>query len=214
MSPYPHPIIAREGWPHLVIALVVALALSFVSWWLLAALAWVAFVFILQFYRDPPRRVPEQANAVLSPADGRIVKIGKARDPYLDRDALMISVFMNVFNVHSNRSPVDATVGEAWYHAGGFVNAALDKASVDNERNALKLVTPAGVEITCVQIAGLIARRILCYVKRGDRLARGQRYGFIRFGSRVDLYLPADAIPRTSVGERVHATETIVAELR
>ena len=214
MSPYPHPIIAREGWPHLVIALVVALALSFVSWWLLAALAWVAFVFILQFYRDPPRRVPEQANAVLSPADGRIVKIGKARDPYLDRDALMISVFMNVFNVHSNRSPVDATVGEAWYHAGGFVNAALDKASVDNERNALKLVTPAGVEITCVQIAGLIARRILCYVKRGDLLARGQRYGFIRFGSRVDLYLPADAIPRTSVGERVHATETIVAELR
>ena len=214
MSPYPHPIIAREGWPHLVIALVVALALSFVSWWLLAALAWVAFVFILQFYRDPPRRVPEQPNAVLSPADGRIVKIGKARDPYLDRDALMISVFMNVFNVHSNRSPVDATVGEAWYHAGGFVNAALDKASVDNERNALKLVTPAGVEITCVQIAGLIARRILCYVKRGDRLARGQRYGFIRFGSRVDLYLPADAIPRTSVGERVHATETIVAELR
>ena len=214
MSPYPHPIIAREGWPHLVIALVVALALSFVSWWLLAALAWVAFVFILQFYRDPPRRVPEQANAVLSPADGRIVKIGKARDPYLDRDALMISVFMNVFNVHSNRSPVDATVGEAWYHAGGFVNAALDKASVDNERNALKLVTPAGVEITCVQIAGLVARRILCYVKRGDRLARGQRYGFIRFCSRVDLYLPADAIPRTSVGERVHATETIVAELR
>ena len=214
MSRYPHPIVAREGWPFLLVALAVALALSFASWWVLAALAWVVFVFILQFFRDPPRDVPEQPNAVVSPADGRIVRIGPSRDPYLDRDALMISVFMNVFNVHSNRSPVDATVDEAWYHAGRFVNAALDKASVDNERNALKLVTPAGVEVMCVQIAGLIARRILCYVRRGDRLVRGQRYGFIRFGSRVDLYLPADAIPRASVGDKVYATESIVAELR
>ena len=214
MRRYPHPIIAREGWPYLLIGLAVALALSVLGWWLPAALAWVAFLFVLQFFRDPPRTVPEQPNAVLSPADGRIVRVGKARDPYLDRDALIISVFMNVFNVHSNRSPVDATVTEAWYHAGGFVNAALDKASVDNERNALKLVTPAGVEVVCVQIAGLIARRILCYVKRGDRLARGERYGFIRFGSRVDLYLPLDAIPRASVGDKVYATESVVAELR
>jgi phosphatidylserine decarboxylase len=214
MSGYPHPIIAREGWPYLAIACVVAVALSLASWWVLAVLAWAVFLFILQFFRDPPRRVPVQPNAVLSPADGRIVRIGPARDPYLDRDALMISVFMNVFNVHSNRSPVDATVGDAWYHAGKFVNAALEKASADNERNALRLVTPAGVEVTCVQIAGLVARRILCYVKAGDRLARGQRYGFIRFGSRVDLYLPADAIPRASVGDKVYATESIVAELR
>src|SRR5678815_677994 len=211
---YPHPIIAREGWPFLAIALVVAVALSLVSWWLLATVAWIVFVFVLQFFRDPPRNVPPQPNAVLAPADGRIVRIGKARDPYLDRDALMISVFMNVFNVHSNRSPVDATVAEAWYHPGKFVNAALEKASSDNERNALKLVTDNGTDVTCVQIAGLIARRILCYAKRGDRLARGERYGFIRFGSRVDLYLPADAIPRASVGDKVYATETIVAELR
>jgi phosphatidylserine decarboxylase len=214
VSRYPHPIIAREGWPFLVVALAVALALSIAGWWLLAALAWVAFLFILQFFRDPPRRVPAQPNAVLAPADGRVVRVGKARDPYLDRDALMISVFMNVFNVHSNRSPVDATVDEAWYHPGGFVNAALDKASSDNERNALKLVTPSGTAVTCVQIAGLVARRILCYVKRGDRLARGDRYGFIRFGSRVDLYLPADAVPHTSVGDKVYAAESIVAELR
>jgi phosphatidylserine decarboxylase len=214
MSHYPHPVIAREGWPYLLIALAVALALSLASWWLLAALAWVLFLFILQFFRDPPRDVPQQPNAVLSPADGRVVRVGKARDPYLDRDALMISVFMNVFDVHSNRSPVDATVDETWYQAGRFVNAALDKASADNERNALKLVTTGGVQIVCVQIAGLIARRILCYVKRGDRLARGDRYGFIRFGSRVDLYLPADAIPRASVGDKVRATSSIVAELR
>jgi phosphatidylserine decarboxylase len=109
---------------------------------------------------------------------------------------------------------VDATVAEAWYHPGSFVNASLEKASTDNERNALKLVTASGAQIMCVQIAGLIARRILCYVKRGDVLARGQRYGFIRFGSRVDLYLPLDAVPRASVGDKVYATETIVAELR
>jgi phosphatidylserine decarboxylase len=210
---YPHPIIAREGWPFLLAAFVIALALSLASWWLLAALAWVIFLFILQFFRDPPRRIPEQPNAVLAPADGRVVRVGRARDPYLDRDALMISVFMNIFNVHSNRSPVDADVAQSWYHAGRFVNAALDKASIDNERNALKLVTPAGIEITCVQIAGLIARRILCYVKAGDRLARGERYGFIRFGSRVDLYLPPEAIPRTRVGDKVYATSSIVAEL-
>ena len=213
-SRYPHPIIAREGWPFLLIALVVAVALSLASWWLLAVLAWIVFAFVLQFFRDPPRNVPAQPNAVLAPADGRVVRIGKARDPYLDRDALMISVFMNVFNVHSNRSPVDATVDEVWYHPGSFVNASLEKASTDNERNALKLVTASGAQITCVQIAGLIARRILCYVKRGDVLTRGQRYGFIRFGSRVDLYLPPDAVPRASVGDKVYATETIVAELR
>ena len=211
---YPHPIIAREGWPFIAIALVIAIGLSLTTWWLLAAIAWIAFVFVLQFFRDPPRNIPAQPNAVLAPADGRIVRIGPARDPYANRDALMISVFMNVFNVHSNRSPVDGTVAETWYHAGKFVNAALEKASTDNERNALKLVTASGVDVTCVQIAGLIARRILCYVKKGDRLERGQRYGFIRFGSRVDLYLPPDAIPRASVGDKVYATESVVAELR
>jgi phosphatidylserine decarboxylase len=214
LADYPHPIIAREGWPFLAVAFVVALAMSLASWWLLAALAWIAFAFILQFFRDPPREIPPQAYAVLSAADGRVVSVGIARDPYLDRDALKISVFMNVFNVHSNRSPVDAEVRQTWYHKGSFLNAALDKASLENERSALQLVTPSGTEVTCVQIAGLIARRILCYASRGDRLARGQRYGFIRFGSRVDLYLPPDAVPRARVGDKVYATESIVAQLR
>jgi phosphatidylserine decarboxylase len=210
---YPHPIIAREGWFFLGIALAVAVTLSFTSWWPLALVAWLAVVFIAQFFRDPAREVPLDANAVVSPADGRIVFVGKARDPYLDRDTLKISVFMNVFNVHSNRSPVDGEVANVWYHAGSFVNAALDKASLENERNALHLRTGEGIDVTCVQIAGLIARRILCYVKPGDRLARGQRYGFIRFGSRVDVYLPPACAPRVSVGDKVFATETIVAEL-
>ena len=213
MPSYPHPIIAREGWLFLAISAVVALLLTLGQLWIPAALAWLVALFILQFFRDPARAVPTQANAVLSPADGRIVKVERSRDPYLDREALKISVFMNVFNVHSNRSPVDGTVVDAWYHAGRFVNAALDKASLENERNALHLRTPGGDDVTCVQIAGLIARRILCYVKPGDVLARGQRYGFIRFGSRVDVYLTPAATPRVAVGDTVYATTTIVAEL-
>jgi phosphatidylserine decarboxylase len=122
-------------------------------------------------------------------------------------------VFMNVFNVHSNRSPIDGEVKNKWYHAGSFVNAALDKASDENERCALHIATPDRGDVTCVQIAGLVARRILCYVGPGERLARGQRYGFIRFGSRVDVYLPADATPRVAVGDAVQATTTIVAAL-
>ena len=139
--------------------------------------------------------------------------VGKARDPFLDRDALKISVFMNVFNVHSNRSPVDGSVRNRWYHAGNFLNAALDKASTENERNALHIATATGVDVTCVQVAGLIARRILCYVGPGDSLTRGQRYGFIRFGSRVDVYLPPYATPKVAIGDVVHATTTILAQL-
>jgi len=210
---YPHPIIAREGWPFLAIAAVVAIVLTGLGFLLLAFLAWLAFAFILQFFRDPARAIPQGAKAVLSPADGRIVVVEAAHDPYLDRDALKISVFMNVFNVHSNRSPVDGTVANRWYHPGSFLNAALPKASLENERNALHLRTASGQDVTCVQIAGLIARRILCYVDAGASLSRGQRYGFIRFGSRVDVYLDPQARPRVAVGDVVSATETVLAEL-
>ena len=213
LSNYPHPIIAREGWPFLAIAAAVAVVLSVVHLWVLAALAWLAVLFIVQFFRDPARAVPSQPNAVLAPADGRVVKVEPARDPYLDRDALKISVFMNVFNVHSNRSPVDGTVANRWYHPGSFLNAALPKASLENERNALHLRTASGEDVTCVQIAGLIARRILCYVDTGATLTRGQRYGFIRFGSRVDVYLDPRSAPRVTVGDVVAATETVLAEL-
>jgi phosphatidylserine decarboxylase len=213
MSSYPHPFIAREGWPFIAIGVVLAAGLHVAGWHAVAAVVWLVVVFMVQFFRDPGRTVPTQPNAVLSPADGRIVKVERVRDPYLQRDALLVSVFMNVFNVHSNRSPVDGVVRNVWYHAGSFVNAALDKASVENERNALHLATPTGTDVTCVQIAGLIARRILCYVKAGDTLARGQRYGFIRFGSRVDVYLPATARPKVAVGDKVAATETVLAEL-
>ena len=210
---YPHPLIAREGWPFLAAAvLVAAVVAALAGWWSLPF--WLAALFVLQFFRDPPRRIPTDPRAVLAPADGRIVAVERTLDPYLRREALKLSVFMNVFNVHSNRSPVDGEVREAWYHAGRFVNAALPKASLENERNALWIQTVDGIDVTCVQVAGLIARRILCYVKSGDKLARGQRYGFIRFGSRVDLYLPLSAAPKAAVGDKVYAAATVLAELR
>jgi len=213
---YPHPVIAREGWPFLAIAVLVSLAATyFLGWW--SAPLWLATLFILQFFRDPARDVPDDPRAVVSPADGRIVFVGKAEDPYLKRAALKVSVFMNVFNVHSNRSPVDGAVKEKWYFPGSFLNAALDKASLENERAALwlqtGLQTGAPQDVTCVQVAGLIARRILCYVDAGTALARGQRYGFIRFGSRVDLYLPLDAEVKAAIGEKVYAAETVLARL-
>jgi phosphatidylserine decarboxylase len=210
---YPHPILAREGWPFIGGALAAAILV-----WVLAGLVWsipfwLIAVFVIQFFRDPPRSVPTQANAVLAPADGRVVKVEKVRDPYTQRDTLLISVFMNVFNVHSNRSPVDGVVERVEYSRGKFVNADLDKASTENERNALVLKLASGERISVVQVAGLIARRILCYVKPEQTLARGERYGFIRFGSRVDVYLPLGARPRVAAGDIVYATRTIIAEL-
>jgi len=212
MSAYPHPAIAKEGWAHLAIAVIVAgVATAFFGWWSIPL--WIAALFVLQFFRDPARDIPEGAGLVLCPADGRVLVVAKERDPYLQREALKVSIFMNVFNVHSNRSPVDGAVKTVTYSAGTFLNASLDKASTGNERNALHLLADAGADVTCVQVAGLIARRILCYVKAGDRLARGERYGFIRFGSRVDVYLPPDAQARVAIGDKVKAASTVLAQL-
>ena len=216
MIHYPHPMLAREGWPFIGLALVLSLLVTVLWGGVLAIPFYIVLVFVLQFFRDPPRAVPQQANAVLSPADGRIVKIEKVRDPYADRDALLISVFMNVFNVHSNRASVDGVVRAVQYFPGLFVNADLDKASSENERNAV--VIDANVNgqqhvVTLVQVAGLIARRILCYVHPTDVLAKGERYGFIRFGSRVDVYLPLSAIPKVAPGDKVSATTTVLATL-
>ena len=212
MTPYPHPIIAREGWPFLAAAVVIAVVVTWAAGrWSLPF--WLMALFVLQFFRDPAREVPQDRDAVIAPADGRVVSVQKATDPYRQCDALKVSVFMNVFNVHSNRSPVDGRVEQVFYHPGSFLNAALDKASIENERNALLIRTQGGVDVTCVQIAGLIARRILCYVGPGAALTRGQRFGFIRFGSRVDLYLPVSARANVAVGDKVYAGQTIVARI-
>lgn len=207
---YPHPIIAREGWPYLagvgLFALIVTKLVGMGWAWPL----WIIFVFVLQFFRDPPRLVPIAENAVLAPADGRIVAVERTNDPYAEREALKISIFMNVFNVHSNRVAVNGVIQKIQYFPGKFVNADLDKASTENERNAV-VIDSNGQIITLVQVAGLIARRILCYARVGDRVKKGERYGFIRFGSRVDVYLPLNAEPLVAVGEKVSATTTLIA---
>lgn len=210
---YPHPLIAREGWPFLAVTAVIALALQSFDLTFLSVLVWIFFLFELQFFRDPPRYIPSQANAIVSPADGRIVAVERVEDPYAQRDALKISVFMNVFNVHSNRISMGGEVKKVAYFPGLFVNADLDKASTENERNAVVIQTESGATVTLVQVAGLIARRILCYTKPGDKVEKGQRYGFIRFGSRVDVYLPPDSVPKVAIGDKVSASSTILAEL-
>lgn len=209
---YPHPIIAREGWPIIGGGLALSLLVSMCcGWWSLPF--WVFTVFALQFFRDPAREIPQNPEAVLSPVDGRIVVVERARDPYRDVDALKISIFMNVFNVHSQKSPADCTVTKVVYNKGKFVNADLDKASTENERNAVLATTTSGREITFVQVAGLVARRILCYTQAGAKLSRGERYGFIRFGSRVDMYLPVDAQAQVAIGDKVTGVKTVLARL-
>ena len=209
---YPHPIIAREGWPFISAGLVLSIIVTACAgWWSLPF--WLFTAFALQFFRDPSRPIPQDADAVLCPADGRIVVVEKALDPYRNVEALKISVFMNVFNVHSQRAPVDGTITGAEYNKGKFVNAALDKASTENERNAVLATTRSGREITFVQVAGLVARRILCYIGEGEKVVRGERYGFIRFGSRVDVYLPLDARAEVAIGDKVSASSTILARL-
>lgn len=211
---YPHPIIAREGWPFLAISIIAALAVHFMVGKWAAFPLWVIFLFILQFFRDPPRTPNStDANAVLSPADGRIVVVEQTTDPYRKVPALKISVFMNVFNAHSQRSPVSGTVEYVRYYPGAFLNAVLPKASLENERNALAIKLDTGEQITVVQVAGLIARRILCYTKPEAHLNVGERYGFIRFGSRLDVYLPPASQPAVAIGDKVYAGTDVLARL-
>lgn len=208
-----HPLLAREGWTHIVIAVGVAGLVQVYAGFAWAAPLWLIAGLVIQFFRDPPRQIVAEEAAVACPADGRVTAVGEVQDPYLKRPALRVSIFMNVFNVHSNRTPVAGAVQQRWYSPGSFVNAALDKASEENERNALWIKTEDGRDVTVVQIAGLIARRILCYIDPGDSVARGERYGFIRFGSRVDVYLPLNARLQVSLGDKVKGGSDVLAYL-
>jgi len=198
--------IAREGLPFIAIFVVLASLLWVLAgfWWSLPLL--LLSLFSLQFFRDPPRPLPAaQPGGVLCPADGRVIAIERVEDPYLQRPSIKVSIFMNVFDVHVNRTPIEGVVQGAWYFPGRFFNAALAKASLENERNALWLQSRDGQDVTVVQVAGLVARRILCYLAPGDCAELGGRLGFIRFGSRVDTYLPLGSTLRVSLGQRVRS---------
>jgi len=205
-----HPVFAREGWFYIALTLIAAVLTSVVFPWFVAVLFWVIFAFVLQFFRDPHRSIPQDDGVIVSPADGKVIFTGVVDDPYIERKALKVSVFMNVFSVHSNRAPFAAKVKQVWYHPGLFVNAAFDKASAENERNAVWFQGDDGTDVISVQVAGLVARRILCYVKEGDELDRGQRYGFIRFGSRVDLFLPENFNVNVALGDNVSSGTSIL----
>jgi phosphatidylserine decarboxylase len=213
MSKFDYPILAKEGTVHLIIALssgiLATIFLGINSW-----IIWLLVLFVFQFFRDPKRTINQAPGAIVSPASGKIVSISEEANPYFnDEKALKVSVFMNVFSVHSNLVPVAGTVEGKWYFPGKFVNAALDKASSENERNAIHIRTKDGHDVFSVQIAGLIARRILCYVDQGDEVETGQRYGFIRFGSRVDMYLPLQTKLSVQLGQWVSSGNATVGFL-
>ncbi len=209
--------IHREGWRFIAIFAGVTL---FLFWLGYAPLGWIGVVltaWCAYFFRDPERVTPMVEGLVISPADGRVSAIESVIPPPeldLPREAMTrISIFMNVFDVHVNRSPIAARITKLTYVPGLFVNAELDKASEDNERQALTLLTSSGVQIGVVQIAGLIARRIVKFVDEGANLQAGQRFGLIRFGSRVDVYLPKGVAALACVGQRAVAGETVLADL-
>ena len=206
--------ITPEGWPVIGLTALAALIFALLGSGVCAVLLLLCCWFSLHFFRDPERVTPQAPGLAVSPADGRVVRIEHRRDPLTGEKRACISIFMNVFSVHVNRAPVTGTVEEVRYWPGKFLNAAVDKASSENERCACLLRDADGAQWTCVQIAGLIARRIICRADEGDTLARGQRFGMIRFGSRVDLYVPEGYLPAVCIGEKVFAGQSILAQKR
>jgi len=207
--------IHREGWPFIAAAclfnLILFLGAPWAGWLFLPVAVWV-----VAFFRDPERQIPQGANLVICPADGRLLPIVQAPPPLElglgPEPRLRLSIFMNVFNVHVNRIPCNGTVTTLAYRPGKFFNASFDKASAENERMGIRLTTESGQEIGLVQIAGLVARRIICNVREGQSVCRGVRFGIIRFGSRVDVYLPDGARVLATAGQSVRAGETVLAE--
>ena len=206
----------RAGWPFIAGAAVVALA----GLLLTPYLFWLGVVFglfCLYFFRDPERYPPTRPTAIVAPADGRVVSVVQAVPPVElglgPEPRWRVAIFLSVLNVHVNRVPIDGTVTRIAYHAGSFVSASLDKASDSNERNAIAMKLFDGRDLAMVQIAGLIARRIICHVREGQAVQGGSRFGLIRFGSRTDLYLPAGVKPLVRVGQLMIGGESVVAEL-
>ncbi|MDB3950211.1 phosphatidylserine decarboxylase [Gammaproteobacteria bacterium] len=210
---YIHP----EGFKFAAISLSLSIILTTVSQ-IISVIFFVLTFFILWFFRDPKRNKPQDSNLIISSADGKVCLIDEAyppqETPLKEEKMKRICVFMNVFNVHVNRSPVQGEAQNIIYKKGQFLNASLDKASEKNERNSLVIKTENGTQVVVVQIAGLIARRILSFISPADRLFQGERFGLIRFGSRVDIYLPLDAIEKCKVGDKVVAGESILATLQ
>lgn len=200
-----------EGLPYILLAAFATLVFAILECWFMALLLLGLTCFIGHFFRDPERVQPDDPDCAVSPADGKVIKVEPMVDPISGQKRTTVCIFMNVFNVHVNRMPVSGTIGKILYIPGAFFNASFDKASEDNERCAIEVVGKGNKRFTMVQIAGLIARRIVCLAEKGDKLGRSERFGLIKFGSRVDLYLPDGYSPVVHVGDTVIAGETPVA---
>lgn len=206
---------AKEGFPFIGAAAGGTLLAGSVGWTVAAAGAGLLTLFFAWFFRNPFRTVPQGVNLVVAPGDGKVIAIEEEYEPRFLKDrSIRLTIFLNVFDVHINRMPCEGVVQDVQYQPGLFLVASKPEATIKNEQNALLLRTPGGVKIVCVQVAGLIARRIVCWVAPGDRVQRGERFGLIRFGSRMDTFLPLGTAVKVSVGDRVKGGETILGELR
>ncbi len=203
--------VTKEGFPSIFLCAFSSLIFALVPCWPMSVIFLLLTWFSFHFFRDPERVVPTEEHTAVSPADGKVIRVLTQKDPISGEERTCICIFMNVFSVHVNRAPVQSTVEKIQYHAGKYFNAAWDKAAHENERCAYSLKDADGSTWTMVQIAGLIARRIVCRVDEGDNLNKGERFGMIKFGSRVDLYIPDGYTASVSVGEKVYAGQSIVA---
>ena len=203
--------IAKEGFPFFIPMVLLTVILGIVGWKVWMSLGILFSLFIAYFFRNPRREIPNLQNIVLSPADGRVIHVGGCEeDRFLKEKALKISIFMSLFDVHINRAPVSGKILERTYLPGRFLVASVEKSSLLNEQNAVILETEDRLKILLVQIAGFVARRIVCYAKTGDLLRKGEIFGLIRFGSRVDLYLPTEVKPIVRVGQHVKGGESVI----
>jgi phosphatidylserine decarboxylase len=206
---------AKEGFPFIGTAAGVTLCAGWLGWTPVAVIGAGLTLFVSWFFRNPARVIPEGPGLVVAPGDGKVIAIEEEFEPrYLKEKSLRITIFLNVFDVHINRIPCEGTIEDVQYQPGLFLVASKPEATVKNEQNALMIKTTSGVKVLCVQVAGLIARRIVCWVSPKDRAIRGERYGLIRFGSRMDTFLPLGTNVRVAVGDRVKGGETILGDLR
>lgn len=206
-----HAAVCPEGFAAIGVTAFSALLFAILSWPVLSVICWLLFLFSIHFFRDPDRVVPREKGTACSPADGTVISVESREDPFGGEQRQCISIFMSVFNVHVNRAPVSCVVTAIRYFEGLFINASFDKASSGNERCAWLLEDEESNKWTLVQIAGLIARRIVCFAQVGDKLTMGERIGMIRFGSRVDLYLPSAYSPAVRKGQKVYGGQTVIA---
>jgi phosphatidylserine decarboxylase len=205
---------AKEGIPFIAVPAAGTLLAVWLGWPVVAVVGAIATVFVAWFFRNPARVIPQSQNLVVAPGDGKVIAIEEEFEPrYLKERSIRLTIFLNVFDVHINRVPCDGVIEDLQYQPGLFLVASKPEATWRTEQNAMMIKTSEGIKVLCVQVAGLIARRIVCWISPGDRAIRGERYGLIRFGSRMDTFLPMGTKLRVAVGQRVKGGETILGEL-